>query len=106
MRDTIDIPIVVSVVSEYENIKERIKAGATILNVSGARRTSYIVKKIRNEYPDFPIIATGGPTEESIMETIESGANAITFTPPSASDILSEIMISHREKYKQEQYGE
>lgn len=103
MRETIDIPIVVTVVSEYENFRERIEAGATILNVSGAKKTSYIVRKIREGYPNFPIIATGGPTEESIRETIAAGANAITFTPPSASDILSEIMINYRDKYQQEQ---
>lgn len=103
MRDTIDIPIIVSVVSEYENFKERIEAGATIINVSGARRTAYIVSRIREEYPNFPIIATGGPTEESIKATIDAGANAITFTPPSTSDILSEIMINYREKYQHEQ---
>lgn len=106
MRDAIDIPIVVSVVSEYEDFKERIEAGATILNVSGAKKTSYIVRKIREEYPNFPIIATGGPTEESIRATIAAGANAITFTPPSASDILSEIMINYRDKYKKEQQQE
>lgn len=103
MKDTIDIPIIVTVVSEYENIKERIESGATILNVSGAKRTTHIVKKIRREYPDFPIIATGGPTEESIRDTIAAGANGITFTPPTAAEILSEIMINHRDKYEQEQ---
>lgn len=100
MRDTIDIPIIVTVVSEYEDIRGRIESGATILNVSGAKHTSTIVKKIRSMYPDFPIIATGGPTEETIMETIEAGANAITYTPPTTSDILNEIMTSYREKYK------
>jgi len=103
MRDTIDIPIVVSVVSEYESFKERIEAGATILNVSGAKKTPYIVSRIREQYPSFPIMATGGTTEESIKATIEAGANAITFTPPSTSDILSKIMIGHREKYQNEQ---
>jgi len=103
MRDTIDIPIVVSVVSEYENFKERIEAGATILNVSGAKKTPYIVSRIREQYPKFPIMATGGPTEESIKATIGAGANAITFTPPSTSDILSKVMTNHREKYQNEQ---
>jgi hypothetical protein len=106
MRETIDIPIIVSVVSEYENIKERIEAGATIINVSGAKRTSHIVKKIREMYPEFPIMATGGPNEETIRATIEAGANAITFTPPTASEILSEIMIAYREKYAEEFYSE
>ena len=102
MRDSIDIPIVVSVVSEFEDIEERIKAGATILNVSGAKRTAYIVKKIREKHPLFPIIATGGPTEQSIRETIEAGANAITYTPPTASDILNEIMNKYRKQYQEE----
>ena len=100
IRETIDIPIIVTVVSEFEDIDARINAGATILNVSGARRTAYIVRKIRKKYPDFPIIATGGPDDESIMETIQAGANAITFTPPIVADILNEIMVKYRTKYE------
>lgn len=100
MRDTIDIPIVVTVVSEYEDIEARIKAGATILNVSGAKRTATIVRKIRERFPDFPIMATGGPTPETIKQVVDAGANAITFTPPTASDILKGIMVNYREKYE------
>ncbi|MFU0784620.1 hydrolase [Clostridium sp.] len=100
IRDTIDIPIIVTVISEYENIKERIEAGATIINVSGADKTDTIVRNIRKEYPKFPIMATGGLTDESIRETIKSGANAITFTPPTASEILSKIMDKYRKKYE------
>ena len=100
MRETIDIPIIVTVVSEFDDIEGRIKAGATILNVSGAKRTAYIVRKIREKHPQFPIIATGGPSEDSIRETIEAGANAITYTPPFTGEILNEIMIAHRKKYE------
>lgn len=100
MRATIDIPIIVTVVSEFEDIEARIEAGATILNVSGAKRTADIVRKIREKHPSFPIIATGGPTEASIRATIEAGANAITYTPPTASEILGEIMINYRDKYE------
>ncbi|AWZ49368.1 hydrolase [Clostridiaceae bacterium 14S0207] len=100
MREMIDIPIIVTVVSEYEDIAARIDAGATILNVSGAKRTPYIVKKIREKYPEFPIIATGGPNENSIRQTIEAGANAITYTPPATADILNEIMLSYRDNYE------
>ncbi|MFL0197044.1 hydrolase [Clostridium sp. WILCCON 0269] len=99
VRATIDIPIIVTVVSEYENVKERVESGATIINVSGAKKTSNIVKKIREEYPSFPIIATGGPTEKSIKDTILAGANAIAFTPPTSAEILSKIMVYNREKY-------
>ena len=100
MRETIDIPIIVTVVSEFEDIEARIKAGATILNVSGAKRTACIVRIIREKYPDFPIIATGGPNEDTIRETIKAGANAITYTPPIVGDILNEIMLGYRKKYK------
>ncbi|MGG7165276.1 hydrolase [Clostridium ihumii] len=100
MRDTIDLPIIVTVVSELDDIDGRIEAGATILNVSGAKNTAKIVRKIREKYPEFPIIATGGPTDESIKETILAGANAITYTPPSTGEILNDIMISHRKRYE------
>ena len=100
MRATIDIPIVVTVVSEFEDIEARIEAGATIINVSAAKRTPEIVRKIREKHASFPIIATGGPTEASIRATIEAGANAITYTPPTTSDILGDIMINYRDKYE------
>lgn len=96
VKERIDIPIVVTVVSEKTDIEERIKAGATIFNVSGASKTIEIVKMIRDKYPQFPIIATGGPTEESIIKTIEAGANAITYTPPTSAEIFKELMRKYR----------
>ena len=96
MRDTIDIPIIVTIVSENENVGDRIEAGATILNVSGGKDTAKIVRKIKEKYPQIPIIATGGPTSESIKETIEAGANAITHTPRPTSEIMSDIMDGYR----------
>lgn len=100
MRETIDIPIIVTVVSEYEDVKARIDSGATILNVSGAKNTAAIVKKVRDQFPEVPIIATGGPSEKTIAETIEAGANAITYTPESNGEIFSEKMKGYREKYE------
>lgn len=102
VRETIDIPIIVTVVSEFEDIEARIRAGATIINVSGARKTAYIVGKIREKHPNFPIIATGGPNNDTIRETIRAGANAITYTPPIVVDILNEIMIKYRTIYRTE----
>lgn len=96
IRETIDIPVIVTVVSECEDAEGRIDAGATILNVSGGKNTPEIVRKIRDKYPNFPIIATGGPTEESIRRTIEAGANAITYTPASSGDIMGDLMDKYR----------
>ena len=45
----------------------------------------------------MPIIATGGKTGESILRTIESGANAITYTPPSTYELFQEMMKGYRE---------
>jgi len=94
----IDIPIVLTVVSESTDVKSRIEAGATILNVSGAAKTAQIVKKIRESFPKIPIIATGGPTEETIRATIEAGANAVTYTPPTSAELFKELMIKYREE--------
>lgn len=92
----VDIPIISTVVSEYSDIQERLDAGADILNVSGAAQTAHIVREIRKKFPKVPIIATGGPTDESIKETIAAGANAITFTPPSNGQLFSELMKKYR----------
>lgn len=96
IKNTVDIPVVVSVVSEDEDIEARVKAGAAIFNVSGAEKTVDIVKKIRSKFPEIPIIATGGPNDDSILKTIRAGANAITYTPPTTGEILSKIMTYYR----------
>ena len=81
IADIIDIPIVVTVLDENTDIDARLEAGATIFNVSAAARTPEVVRILRERYPDLPIIATGGPSQESIRETVAAGANAISFTP-------------------------
>jgi 2-keto-3-deoxy-6-phosphogluconate aldolase len=96
MKETIDIPIVVTVVSENTDFQARIDAGTSIFNVSGAGKTVDIIKKIRNLFPEIPIIATGGPNEQSIMATIEAGANAITYTPPTPAELFRVIMDKYR----------
>lgn len=96
LKQTVDIPIVVTVVSERDDIAKRLEAGAAILNVSAAAGTAKLVAKIRKDFPEVPIIATGGPNDESIIETIQAGANAITWTPPSNGEIFRDIMEAYR----------
>jgi len=93
----LDIPIVVTVANENTDYAARINAGVAIFNVAAADKTPRIVAEIRSKYPKFPIIATGGPTGETIRATVEAGANAITWTPPSSAQIFAEIMSAHRE---------
>lgn len=96
VRERVDIPVVISVASEYTNIDARIQNGATILNVTCASRTPQVVDKIRQRYPDIPIIATGGTTDETIRNVIDAGANAITYTPPTSAVIFRGLMEKYR----------
>ncbi len=93
----VDIPTVITVVSEETDISRRILSGADILNVAGAAKTPDIVRKIRQEFPDVPIIATGGNEPELILKTIEAGANAITYTPPTPAVLFKSMMDRYRE---------
>lgn len=92
----IDIPVIVTIAREDTDFQARVDAGAAVFNVSAAGETANVVKKIRARFPDFPIIATGGPTDETIEQTIEAGANAITWTAPSTSEIFKKIMAAYR----------
>ena len=58
LKKSVDIPVVVTVVSDADDIDARIEAGADIFNVSAAARTPEIVAKIKRRYPEFPVIAT------------------------------------------------
>jgi len=96
VSEAIDIPVVITIVNELDDIGKRIEAGAAILNVSAASKTAEIVRSIRKDFPEVPIIATGGPTDESIKATIDAGANAITWTPPSNAEVFKDIMNAYR----------
>lgn len=95
VANIVDLPIVITVVKE-DDIQSRLDAGAQILNVSAAAKTPELVAKIREKFPDVPIMATGGPTEESIKATIKAGADAITWTPPSNGEVFRNIMEAYR----------
>ena len=93
----VDIPVIITVIKEDTDIQARLDAGASILNVAGAQRTPEIVRHIRERFPDVPIIASGGNTEESVQRTVEAGANAITCTPPTTKELFSAMMAKYRE---------
>ena len=96
LKNKIDIPVVVTLVSDKEDIKGRISAGIDIFNVSGADKTVDIINKIRDIDSSVAIIATGGRTDETIQFAIEAGANAISYTPPTTAELFKEIMIKYR----------
>lgn len=98
LKKRLDIPVVATVVSEKEDLEPKIDSGVDILNVSGAQNTPVIVEHLKRRLPYIPIVATGGPSDETILATIKAGADAISFTPPSIAEIFSKQMEIFREQ--------
>ncbi len=96
VSNSVDIPVIITVASPDTDISSRISHGAAILNVACGKDTPDVVRKIRSNYKDIPLIASGGKTNESILETINAGANAITYTPPSTQELFKELMSVYR----------
>lgn len=97
INKTIDIPLIATISSFHDDFMGKLEAGADILNISGGAETVDLVKHIRDTVgPDVPIIATGGPSGEAVKATIEAGANAITYTPPTSAEIFAEVMKKYR----------
>ncbi len=99
IKKVVDIPVLATVVSEKQDIDDRISAGADILNVSAALNTPAVVESIRKKHPDIPVIATGGNTDETILRTIAAGANSITYTPPANGELFAKTMAEYRKRY-------
>jgi DhnA family fructose-bisphosphate aldolase class Ia len=97
LKKELDIPVVVTAVSMGESIERKLDSGADIINVSGAAETCDIIGEIRARFPYVPIIATGGPSDDTILRTIKSGADAISFTPPTNAEIFRMQMKIYRE---------
>ena len=93
----VDIPVIATVTREDTDIAMRLESGASILNIACGYRTPEVVRKIREQFRQVPLIASGGKTNETVRETILAGANAITYTPPSAQDLFKTIMAAYRE---------
>ena len=70
--------------------------GAAIINVAAGARTAQVVASIRAHHPEIPILASGGGREDRILATIDAGADAITWTPPSAQQLQSQMMAKYR----------
>ena len=96
IKSHIDIPVVATIVSATQDTEARIAAGVDILNVSAASETPQLVAALRERHPEIPIIATGGPTDETILATIRAGANAITYTPPTSAALFARSMERYR----------
>ena len=98
VREYVDIPVIYTVIDKTRPLQPYIDAGVNIFNVSGGANTVDLVKWVREQYPDMPIIASGGKTDESIEATINAGANAITYT---AYGMMEQYFHEKMETYRQ-----
>lgn len=88
IKEAVEIPVVYTVISEKMDIEPYLAAGVDFVNVSGAARTPEIVAALRTKYPELPIIATGGPTDESITATIRAGPTPSPIRRPAVRSCL------------------
>lgn len=88
----VNVPVIVTVYRDDAQARAQIEAGVDMVNVAAGRDTAAVVAQLRARYPHLPIIATGGATEASIRETLQAGANAISWTPPTAQQLERAVM--------------
>ena len=95
IKRVVDIPVIATIASVHTDVRRKLEE--TLPGEESGPALFLTWEEIRKEYPDVAIIATGGPTNESILETIEAGANAITYTPPSNGELFARTMKKYRE---------
>ena len=93
----IDIPVIATVVRCDAVAHAKVKAGAKILNVAAGKDTPAVLRQLREAYPNLPLIASGGRSSLSVRETVQAGANAVIWTPPSAQQLQADMMRRYRE---------
>ncbi len=98
IANSVDIPVVVSVAGYDQFSQEKIAAGASMINVVAGRNTAEVTRLYRESNQDMIILATAGKTSESALTTIGSGADALSWTPPSIVEIERQLMQNTRDK--------
>ena len=102
---TVDIPVVASITRFDEVTRQKVEAGARIINVAAGRNTAAVIRELREAYPNLPILATGGKTPEVTGATVEAGANALIWAPPSITELQRDMMVRYREREATEDAG-
>lgn len=93
----VDIPVIATVVRCDAVAHAKVRAGAKILNVAAGKDTPAVLRELREHYPNLPLIASGGRSSLSVRETVQAGANAVIWTPPSAQQLQADMMRRYRE---------
>ncbi len=98
IANSVDVPVIVSVAGYDQFSMDKISAGASMINVVAGRQTAEVTRMYRENNPDMIILATSGKTSESALSTIGSGADALSWTPPSIIEIERRLMQNTRDK--------
>ena len=93
----VDIPAIVTVVNDRTDFQTRAEAGADIFNAAAVSDTPELVRKIRKDLPDFPLIASDNSIGGLVRETVQAGADAISRMTPPTADLFREPMAAYRE---------
>lgn len=96
IRDNIDGPLIYTVMFDAEDVTALHQAGVDIFNVSTGELTAETVATVQELVPGSAIMANGGPHDSTIKETIKVGAEAIVFSPPTATEMLRSIFDDYR----------
>lgn len=91
IREKVSHKLIYSILIKGENIHQLVDAGVDILNISTGENTAQTIRSIRQDFPDIPIMANGGPFDSTIRETIAAGADAIVYNPPTATEMMRSI---------------
>lgn len=93
---SVNIPVVATVTQWDNTVSEKIEAGAGAINVAAGRYTPQVVYRIKQRYPEIPVLASSGRDDETMLATISAGANALTWTPPSVQMMQGAMMDRYR----------
>ena len=93
---TVDIPVIATITKFNDEAAEKVYAGARIVNVASGRETAAVIAQLRASFPNLPIIATAGRDAASAQATIDAGANALIWAPPSVAQLQRDMMVQYR----------
>jgi 2-keto-3-deoxy-6-phosphogluconate aldolase len=96
LKEEVDGMLIYTLMLDAEPVQELAHAGVDIFNITTGEVTAESVKKVRDKLPEISIMASGGPHDSTIRETISAGADAIVFNPPTASEILRSVFDTYR----------
>lgn len=92
----ISTKLIYTVMYEEEDFAGLIDGGVDIFNITTGEGTAQTIRIVRENHPDIPIMANGGPFDSTIRETIASGADAIVYNPPTATEMIRSIFDEFR----------